>query len=237
MRCRSASRRARAGATALALGVVVVLVTDLGCQDALCCLEDTECESFARCFEGTCRPRCDDASACLDGEVCKGGVCLLPRRDPNRCGYQAVTVIPVEPPPVDDAGTSDGGAPDAGAPPVDAGSHCPGPEEPNDSLATATEGVVEGEFDLCDGDDVDFFARNAPSGTFLNVSVNFIHADGDIDIEVLDPNGVVVDRSQGIENEEFVSHRVTTGGVHYVRVYAFGASGNSYSILMSVFTN
>lgn len=98
----------------------------------------------------------------------------------------------------------------------------------DDSIETATvlaSGVdTPGSIDAAG--DVDFY--RVPND-FSGVTVSFTHADGDLDIQLVDGNGQSIDTSQGTDDWESLS---TSGeGVYYLRVYGYGDATGAYSVL------
>jgi hypothetical protein len=108
-------------------------------------------------------------------------------------------------------------------------------DEDNDTLATATdltdlEGVPlseSGGFDTAADEDW-FFIQ--PTGSNLFVYCRFDHAEGDIDIELYDQNGVFLLRSISDTDDESITSIVTPGDIYYIRVYGESA-GNPYDLV------
>jgi hypothetical protein len=81
--------------------------------------------------------------------------------------------------------------------------------------------------------DVDFyeFSLVTPGTATSDVMVSFEHALGDIDIQVLDSAGRLVDSSNGTDNSERVSLADLPAGNYFLRVFGYrGAANPSYSI-------
>lgn len=107
--------------------------------------------------------------------------------------------------------------------------------EDNDTLATATdltarEGIPlseSGGFDT--SADEDWFSIK-PTGANLFVYCRFDHAEGDINIELFDENGVFLLRSISDTDDESITSIVTPGDIYYIRVFGESA-GNPYDLV------
>ncbi len=108
--------------------------------------------------------------------------------------------------------------------------------EENDTLETATAlaiGAYEG-LRICNGSDEeeDYYAFAIPAaGDVFAVQVAFIHEEMDIDVQLLDAAGAVLDSSAGTRNTEVVSYTFEAAGGAVLRVYPYGGLGATYSIL------
>ncbi len=63
----------------------------------------------------------------------------------------------------------------------------------------------------------------------LVVDLQFTHADGDIDIQVLDENGNGITSSAGVVDNEYINTILSGGGTYYLRVY-YDNAGNTYDL-------
>lgn len=107
--------------------------------------------------------------------------------------------------------------------------------EDNDTLATAAalaapEDTIFADLSLDEAGDVDFFEITAARDGALEVSIDFIDANGDLDLEILDANGQVLDRSEGITDQETVNTTAAEGDVLYARVFGFQNAVNAYTL-------
>ncbi|MCB9653304.1 MAG: pre-peptidase C-terminal domain-containing protein [Deltaproteobacteria bacterium] len=104
--------------------------------------------------------------------------------------------------------------------------------EDNDTQETAS--VIDASalsgLRSCPGDD-DFYAFALSAGTQADVRVGFAHLDGDIDLEVFDPESTLVASSATLSDNESVTFRAQLSGQYIVRVFMaptlasdFGAS-------------
>lgn len=109
--------------------------------------------------------------------------------------------------------------------------------EANNSIATATQisrDQTLSDLSIHDGADEDFFEITVPAGTIGSssefVEINFTHAAGDLDLELQDPSGVVVDFSETTSDVERISLEGLGAGTYYVRVYGFDSAAADYAI-------
>jgi len=63
----------------------------------------------------------------------------------------------------------------------------------------------------------------------VQISLNFTHADGDIDMKLYDALGNELSVSQGTSNSEFIEYTVAKNGYYYIKVY-YGNRGNTYNL-------
>ena len=111
------------------------------------------------------------------------------------------------------------------------------PYEENDSLATAYNFSNENMWLSSiagygrQGDD-DWYAINiSPSGNErVQINCNFSHAEGDIDIELVNASGTVLaDGGRTSTDNEFIDYIVPSIGTYYIRVW-YGNANNSYNL-------
>jgi hypothetical protein len=103
--------------------------------------------------------------------------------------------------------------------------------EPNDSIIEATPATANTSYAGIQFDD-DWFQISVAAG-FNRVVANltFTHADGDIDLELVDASGNVLATSQTTSDNEQIDFSVSTGGTYYLRVFDFhNGSGNTYTL-------
>ncbi|MEW5855245.1 MAG: PPC domain-containing protein [Myxococcota bacterium] len=107
--------------------------------------------------------------------------------------------------------------------------------EPNDTSAAAvlvTPGTITG-LQICARDD-DFFAVDVPAGGSLTASISFTHAEGDLDLALLDSAGNTITSSTGTTGTETVSYTATTAVRVLIRAYGFLSAENDYSLTVTV---
>lgn len=110
--------------------------------------------------------------------------------------------------------------------------------EDNDTSGTATalanDVPVSGS--VCSGDD-DWFSLPAVSGQLVTAIVDFVHVDGDLDIQLFDPAGEMVDVSNGVVDGEAITWTAESTGTFLLAVYGFNDAQNDYSVLMRAGTH
>lgn len=111
--------------------------------------------------------------------------------------------------------------------------------EPDDTLSTFRRGSTGTLPSLraCAGDaDVTGIALNI--GDTISVSVDFRHAEGDIDLILVDPAGEEVAISETTTDDESLSWQAEIGGTHYIVVVLYDdlgvAAGNTYSLTVAI---
>lgn len=109
--------------------------------------------------------------------------------------------------------------------------------EDNDDAATATPFSGDLTFDglaLCAGD-ADWFRTFVDAGSVLTASVSFVHADGDLTLELRDGLGSLVAVSATSSDLETVTHAPRSfGGTLYVVVRGVGGAQNAYALTTAV---
>jgi hypothetical protein len=113
----------------------------------------------------------------------------------------------------------------------------PDPFEPNDSAAAAAAlpaGTHNG-LTACDSDD-DFYRLNLTSGQQVSLQALFTHAEGDIDMVLLDPSGTQVASSLSVTDDENINYTASQSGAYalHVELYRDGGSapGNTYRLVV-----
>jgi hypothetical protein len=86
---------------------------------------------------------------------------------------------------------------------------------------------------ICDADDEDFFAIDVAFATELVVRAQFVDADGDIDLKLLDSTGAELARSSGVTDSETIRLEVQPGR-YYGLVFGFSDNTNTYAINASM---
>lgn len=106
--------------------------------------------------------------------------------------------------------------------------------EPNDTFETANPiagGTLTGEVSTVS--DADNFALALTQGETVTLDLLFSHAVGDLDLEVLAPNGTVVAQSFSTTDNESITYIARDTGTHVVRVVGFFATG-PYTLVVTV---
>jgi hypothetical protein len=101
--------------------------------------------------------------------------------------------------------------------------------EENDSRDAAAALSLGTHADLLVQDD-DWFAVELAAGQTLTVSIAFVHANGDLDMEVVDADGSRLGASTSTSDAEQVSWTATDATTVYVRVYGYSGAQGSYSL-------
>lgn len=104
--------------------------------------------------------------------------------------------------------------------------------EPNDTLATAARLTGRSPsltgLSLHSNSDVDFFRYVAEGTSMATYSVQFNHANGNIDLELLDATGRVLARSASSTNSESITHQAEAGAVYFLKV--LGTANSNYNL-------
>lgn len=110
--------------------------------------------------------------------------------------------------------------------------------EPNDSRAQATQLGPLGDRSLSGlslhaaGND-DFFTFTAAQSGPIDITLNFLQSVGDLDLELLDANGALLDAATGPGDGAMISSMVEAGLIYFIRVLGPGGSVNrSYSLVI-----
>jgi hypothetical protein len=97
-----------------------------------------------------------------------------------------------------------------------------GESEPNDDFESATAigpGTFEGAT-ITDGD-IDIYSIELERGDALSASINFSHAQGDLELFFLDSDGAVLQSSESTTDDESLSSIASEAGTYYLAVVGF----------------
>ncbi|HEX6277040.1 MAG TPA: PPC domain-containing protein [Polyangiaceae bacterium] len=101
--------------------------------------------------------------------------------------------------------------------------------EPNDTRETAAPlASVLTAASVCGEDDWFTFELNAEAGTPLAVTLDFVNANGDLDLRLIQPDTTEL-RSEGITDQERINF-ASQEGVYFVRVYGFNGAVGDYRL-------
>jgi hypothetical protein len=111
--------------------------------------------------------------------------------------------------------------------------------EPNESVASAgnlgafspTSSIVE-YLAVDSAGDNDYFLLTGSGSTAPRIRLEFTHANGDLDLQLLDASGQVLAASTGVTNSEEIATTLAEGEVKYIRVYGFQNAVGSYRLLI-----
>ncbi|MCA9582379.1 MAG: PPC domain-containing protein, partial [Myxococcales bacterium] len=107
-------------------------------------------------------------------------------------------------------------------------------EPNNDQSAPALEPGTYSALYLCPGES-DYYGITVEEGDRIYLKVTFLHADGNIDAEILKPDGSVVAKGDSLDDDEIVSVTATEGGEYSARVFgSAGSATSSYGLFLSV---
>ena len=109
--------------------------------------------------------------------------------------------------------------------------------EPNDTVATAsvaTSGVAIAS-KICSGND-DHFAIEAVAGQPVGAFLQFTHAQGDLDMQLIDPSGTAVASSTGTIDNETITHTALLTGLYTLRIYGYQGAANTYNVTLTSVT-
>ncbi|MBN2497191.1 MAG: lamin tail domain-containing protein, partial [Deltaproteobacteria bacterium] len=111
--------------------------------------------------------------------------------------------------------------------------------EDNDIVDDATavsDGTDWSDLVLCSTDS-DYYAVDLTANEEISVAIRFSHADGDLDMLLLDPSGVnAVATSNSSTDDEAIDHTAVETGLHYIAVFgATAGDQNVYGLTVSVF--
>ncbi len=82
--------------------------------------------------------------------------------------------------------------------------------------------------------DDDWYRTYVTAGYTVTATISFVHANGDLELQLYNAGGTLLDSSSTISNSEVVSYNVTTSGYYYIRAYRFsGSDYNNYSLTLS----
>ena len=197
------------------------------CENGVCidpnlaCSVDTDCGPLERCENGTCvaqPPRCEFDFECAVGERCVAGECI-----PDPSGCQSDLECP------------SGLVCSQGA--CIQPSLTPDRFEENDDQSTATllEAGTYDQLTITSGDD-DYYGIEVCAGGDFDATITFSSLIGDLDLDLLDNTGLLLDSSTSVSGQETVSWSNRSGNAQtvYLNVYGFLGDENQYSLNFNV---
>jgi len=84
------------------------------------------------------------------------------------------------------------------------------------------------DLQVCSGSE-DWYRVDLAEGAQAQVSIRFVNADGDLDLEAHRADGTKLAASTSTADEEAVTETVPAGGL-FIRVYGYSGAANSYSL-------
>ncbi|MEM9827505.1 MAG: pre-peptidase C-terminal domain-containing protein [Planctomycetota bacterium] len=110
--------------------------------------------------------------------------------------------------------------------------------ESNDTLATATtvssDVFAQQDLSIHSETDRDYFSFEITPGTSGEVSIDFLHEQGDIDLALLDASGNAVRRSASVSDSESIPLNGLPAGRYFVDVYGFLGATAAYDLLIQL---
>jgi hypothetical protein len=110
--------------------------------------------------------------------------------------------------------------------------------EPNNSRQAAPVMTMSSypALTVCPSDD-DFYNISLSANDILTVDVLFTHAEGDVDVTLVNASDSVVARSESTADNEQIVYTAPSAGTYAVRVYLYADTGstpgNSYTLTLS----
>jgi len=108
--------------------------------------------------------------------------------------------------------------------------------EPNNSIESAYDltsdewtwlSTIDGYGVLADDDWYEIYVTSGEERVV--VDLRFTHADGDIDLALVDASGTTLATSASTTDEEYIDFTVPASGKYYIKVYLYsGNAGNTY---------
>lgn len=100
------------------------------------------------------------------------------------------------------------------------------------SAGSISEGEY-GEFSIDSGEE-HYFEIDLDQGDQLEVTMQFDHDGGDLDIDLYNPDQMVVDSGTSVSDDETVSVTASQSGTYYVVPYGFLSASNDYELDVDV---
>jgi hypothetical protein len=106
--------------------------------------------------------------------------------------------------------------------------------EPNDTTSTASVAASGTTIAsrTCAGDD-DHVGIEAVAGQQITASLEFAHADGNLDLALVKPSGGVVATSASTTDDEAVTHTATETGIYVARVFSPPSASVTYDLTLT----
>jgi hypothetical protein len=117
------------------------------------------------------------------------------------------------------------------------GGGCTDQYEPNDSISSFAmieggllDGTVIAGLSLCEGDE-DFYGFSLSKGDSVIASIAFENDNGDLDLELFNDSGGLLDKSAEVSDlESVISDGVPVAGTYLLRVSGFQGAANDYTL-------
>jgi hypothetical protein len=190
------------------------------------------CQQFVDCGLAPPDSQADCVDACVGTWTPESVVCAAAAG----CDFEAVNLCFVPPDPCAEVACADGERcnPDSGQ--CESLPMCADDElEENDTQETAREVAPGSSYEalqVCAFDE-DWYVVQLDQGCTLTVRIEFVHANGDVDMFVDDGQGNS-EISAGTDDFEEVSYTADATGPHYIGIYGFDGALNAYSMNVAV---
>ncbi|MEE2758444.1 MAG: CARDB domain-containing protein [Candidatus Thermoplasmatota archaeon] len=106
--------------------------------------------------------------------------------------------------------------------------------EPNDSISAATSistlPMSQSNLSIHTTTDYDFFAVPMVSGATYWYNITFTHANGDLDMDLLDSAGTQLGYSAGTSNVESIQYTPSSNITGYLDVFGWSSATNTYAL-------
>jgi hypothetical protein len=211
--------------------------------DDLDCLDDDDCAAGEVCQGNVCLvPGCFTDSDCLLGQVCVDHACAdtTCATDADCTTYGLVCDAAagwcVECLTAADCDDEDAYACDANVCVLQCVEDAFEPNSARESAAPLSTGTYD-DLTLCGARDNDWFRIEVVSGYRYDIDLLFTHADGDIDLYVVNSSGASVLSSISSTDNEHLAYYPTpeNAGTYYVRVYLYsiGVYAHTYDLVFT----
>jgi hypothetical protein len=102
------------------------------------------------------------------------------------------------------------------------------------SLGTLTSTCTISGLKMADAADWFSFTTTAAGTSSNQVSISFVHSQGDLDLRLYNSSGTQIGQSEGTSNQEVVSLNGLAAGTYFVQVFGYnGAQNSSYDLAIT----
>lgn len=110
-----------------------------------------------------------------------------------------------------------------------------GPDSPGESFdsAPAVSAGRDEPYEINNGED-HYFAVELDSGDQLEVTIEFEHQEGDLDMDLYDPSQTIRDSSISVSDDETGSLTAPESGTHYINPYGYAGASNTYELVVQI---
>ncbi len=110
------------------------------------------------------------------------------------------------------------------------------PYEPNNgqAAAAAMDAGSYKKIPICPEGDEDWFGLALKKGDKVTIDIHFKHADGDIDMKLLDAAGHTVGSSTSSSDDEHIAKEIDKDGTFYLKIYGYHGAQNVYDMDIAI---